>query len=77
VARVRRSKPQKRTKKTDRRRSCSSGKQSFNYRGEANAAILPSKQETLVAYRCRECKRWHLANKVGRKERRRRAKGDL
>lgn len=72
MSKRRKAKPGKRTKRTDLPRTCSSGKRGFRYKGEATAATRVHKDD-LIVYRCTECKEWHLANKVGRKERRRRA----
>ncbi len=60
--------PRKWVKRNEVKRTCSSGKIGYHQRGEAQA-----RNPKLNVYRCDECKKWHLAHPVGRKERRRRA----
>ena len=60
--------PQKWVKRSDMKRPCPSGKRSFAKPGEAKA-----QKPHLAVYRCSTCKQYHLADPVGRKERRRRA----
>jgi hypothetical protein len=58
-------------KRTDVKRRCPSGKHGYAKSGEAQA-----KRPDLNVYRCPECKRFHPADPIGRKERKRRARGD-
>lgn len=55
-------------KRNELKRTCESGKIGYAQRGEAQA-----RNPKLNVYRCPDCKEWHLANPIGRKERRRRA----
>lgn len=63
--------PRKWVKKTDVKRTCPSGKRDFAKKGEAQAA-----HPDLTVYRCPDCKRFHVADPIGRKERQRRARGE-
>lgn len=65
--------PRRWVKRTDRKRECPSGKRGFAQPGEARAA-LPDGD----IYRCDDCKRWHAADPVPRRERQARARrGEL
>lgn len=71
-SRSRRYQPKPRgVKRTDLKRQCPSGKAGFKKSGDARAAA--SAPTRMQVYRCEHCKEFHLADRVGRKERRRRA----
>jgi hypothetical protein len=72
VARHRKARIGGRIKKTDQKRYCPSGKVGFKQKGDAKASAA-ARRKTLNVYRCPDCKLWHLANPIGRTERRRRA----
>lgn len=70
----RKPKPGRHTKRTDRRRTCSSNKVGWRHQGEADAWLRERPNNTLTSYQCDECKEWHVGNKTPRSVRRRRAK---
>lgn len=60
-------------KKTDVKRPCPSGKTA--YRHEKEAASSPhGKRKGLVPYLCTDCKHWHLAHPLTRRQRQSRAR---
>lgn len=71
MARRRKKHPRKWVKRTDIKRRCPSGKKGWAKEGEAKAM-----RPDLNVYRCPHCKDFHVADPIGRKERRRRARGD-
>lgn len=74
MARPRKPRHWGRRKKSDWNRTCPSGKVGFRHKAEALASDGNKRVGgKLLAYRCSECWEWHLADPVGRKERRRRA----
>jgi hypothetical protein len=72
MAHHRKKHPRKWVKKTDRKRVCPSGKLGYAKHGEAQA-VRPD----FNVYRCPDCKRFHVANPIGRLERQRRARGEV
>lgn len=71
MARFRKAAPRSHAKRSDTKRPCPSGKSGFRYEGEARAADHLKK---LQPYKCDHCGKFHLGNKLTRRQRQARAR---
>lgn len=66
MSKRRKAKPSFHVKRSNMKRPCLSGKSGFRYKGEAAAA---DHFQRLQPYKCGLCGKWHLGNKLTRRQR--------